>query len=273
MTLPSIGAQEEREIILPIHLEEALKHDETHIRLRYVEPMNTLYANEGHLITSESFLLEATKVTKVVEKDSHNQGETFNVQESQTQLILENKMVKTVFSKVHGVLASYQLNGEEIIEKGPELTLWRAVIDNDMYKKDDWINKYFLKNAKEQLMSFTYQVNEGFADIEIKKYISSVNQAWGFELHYHYQLTQNGELNLKLTGRKVIRGKDIPEMLPRIGIQMHLNKEYNDVTWYGRGDSETYQDSKRSQPIGLYSKHVEEMHTDYVYPQENGSRC
>ena len=165
MTLPSIGAQEEREIILPIHLEEALKHDETHIRLRYLEPMNTLYANEGHLITSESFLLEATKVTKVVEKDNHSQPETINIQESQTQLVLENNTVKTVFSKVHGVLASYQLNGEEIIEKGPELTLWRAVIDNDMYKKDDWMNKYFLKNAKEQLMSFRYQVNEDLVDV------------------------------------------------------------------------------------------------------------
>jgi len=45
------------------------------------------------------------------------------------------------------------------------------------------------------------------------------------------------------------------------------------VTWYGRGDSESYQDSKLSQSIGLYHKSVEEMHTDYVYPQENGSRC
>ena len=40
----------------------------------------------------------------------------------------------------------------------------------------------FLKNAKEQFVSFAYQVNEGYVDIEIKKYLSSVNQAWGFEL-------------------------------------------------------------------------------------------
>ncbi|MEH7112321.1 glycoside hydrolase family 2 TIM barrel-domain containing protein [Neobacillus niacini] len=273
MTLPSIGAQEEIEIILPIHLEEALKHDETHIRLRYLEPKNTLYANEGHLITSESFLLEATKVTKVVVKEKQTNHESINVHENQTLLILENDLVKTVFSKVHGVLVSYQLNGEEIINKGPELTLWRAVIDNDMYKKDDWINKYFLKNAKEQLVSFGYQVHDDYVDVEIKKYLSSVNQAWGFELKYHYQLTQNGALNLQLTGRKVIRGKDIPELLPRIGMTMHVNQEFNGVTWYGRGDSESYQDSKRSQSIGLYHKTIEEMHTDYVYPQENGSRC
>ena len=95
------------------------------------------------------------------------------------------------------MLVSYQLNGEEIIHKGPELTLWRAIIDNDMYKKDDWINKYFLKNAKEQLVSFAYEVHEGYVDVEIKKYLSSMNQAWGFELNYHYQTTKDGVLNLK----------------------------------------------------------------------------
>jgi evolved beta-galactosidase subunit alpha len=272
MTLPKIPAQEEMEMVLPLNLEEALKYEDVRVKLSYSEPDNTLYANAGHIITSESFLLEATKVKKIV-VSKNGGGPMISINESFSQLTLENAHFKTVFSKVHGVLLSHQLNGEEIIEKGPELTLWRAVIDNDMYKKGAWINKYFLKNAKEQLVSFNYQLNEDFADIEIHKYLSSVNQAWGFHLTYLYRIDQAGVLNLQLKGSKIIRGKEIPEILPRIGITMHLNKEYNDVTWYGRGDSESYQDSKRSQSMGLYHKSVEEMHTDYVYPQENGSRC
>ncbi|KMY48796.1 glycoside hydrolase family 2 [Peribacillus loiseleuriae] len=271
VSLQSINAQDEMEITLPINFENALKYDDARIYLSYLEPENTLYANEGHLITSESFLIPATKVEK--EYISKALDAAMKIEEDQTQLILENDQFRTVFSKVHGILLSYQINGEEIIQKGPELTLWRAVIDNDMYKKDDWINKYFLKNAKEQFVSIEYQLNEGSVDVEIKKYLSSVNQAWGFNLIYHYRITQDGVLNLHLKGEKVLRGNEIPQMLPRIGISMNLNNEYNDVTWYGRGDSESYQDSKRSQSIGLYRKSVEEMHTDYVYPQENGSRC
>lgn len=271
ITLPSISAAEKVEMTLPLNLKEALNYDDVRIKFQYLEPENTLYAKEGHLITSESFLLEATKVKKmVVEKHG---GPAISVKKSFSQLQLENEQFKTVFSKIHGVLVSHQLDGEEIIEKGPELTLWRAVIDNDMYKKDAWINKFFLKNAKEQLVSFDYQVHEGFADVEINKYLSSVNQAWGFHLNYRYRITNEGVLNFQLKGSKIIRGKEIPEFLPRIGITMHLNQAYNEVTWYGRGDSESYQDSKRSQSIGLYQKTVEEMHTDYVYPQENGSRC
>lgn len=272
ITLPSISAQEVVEMTLPLNLEEALKYDDVRIRFHYLEPENTLYAKKGHLITSESLLLEATKVKKMV-VEKLDGGAAISIKEGFTQLQLENEQFHTTFSKIHGVLLSHQLGGEEIIEKGPELTLWRAVIDNDMYKKDAWINKFFLKNAKEQLVSFDYQVHEGYADIEINKYLSSVNQAWGFHLNYHYRITNDGVLNLQLKGSKIIRGKEIPEFLPRIGITMHLNQSYKDVTWYGRGDSESYQDSKRSQSIGLYQKTVEEMHSDYVYPQENGSRC
>ncbi len=160
-----------------------------------------------------------------------------------------------------------------MIDKGPEVTLWRAIIDNDMYKKDDWVNKYFLKNTKEQLGIVAYEVAEDYIDIEITKYLSTVNQAWGFNLTYNYRITKDGALNINLNGKRVLRGTDIPEMLPRIGVTLNLNQDYNQVTWYGRGDSESYQDTKRSQHIGLYSKTVADMHTDYVYPQENGSRC
>ncbi|KKK33624.1 lipoprotein [Mesobacillus campisalis] len=275
LSLPAIPAGEERELTLPISLEDVMQYDDVWIRLEYLEPENSLYADEGHPITSESFLLEETKVEKTVIAEGlrAEAGTKVDIREDQTRLVLENTSFKAVFSKVEGLLLSFEMNGEEIIHKGPGLTLWRAVIDNDMYKKDDWVNKYFLKAAKEQFISLDYQLKEGFVDVELKKYLSSVNQAWGFDLIYNYRFTIDGVLNLQLKGSKVLRGKDIPEMLPRIGVTMHLNRDYSDVTWYGRGDSENYQDSKRSQSIGLYTKKVEEMHTDYVYPQENGSRC
>ncbi|MCL6571687.1 MAG: DUF4981 domain-containing protein, partial [Bacillus sp. (in: Bacteria)] len=60
--LKSLNAQEEMEILLPVSIQEALKYTETRIQLSYLEPVDTLYASKGHVITSESFLLDATKV-------------------------------------------------------------------------------------------------------------------------------------------------------------------------------------------------------------------
>lgn len=273
MVLGSINAQEEVEITLPLSLQEALKHDEVYIHLSYLEPNDTLYASKGHFITKEALLIDATKIEKTVKNEYDNELSELNVLDDNLLLIVENDECKIVFSKVYGNLQSFSVNDENIISKGPELTLWRAVIDNDMYKKADWINKYFLKNTKEQLVSMSHQMHKGYVDVEIEKYFSSINQAWGFHLMYNYRITNKGFLSLQLKGNKVIKGKKIPQMIPRIGITMNVNNEYSDVIWYGKGESESYQDSKRSQSIGLYRKTVEEMHTNYVYPQENGSRC
>ncbi|GLC90365.1 glycoside hydrolase family 2 TIM barrel-domain containing protein [Lysinibacillus piscis] len=272
MKLPSIPAQKAVEITLPIDIAKACQHDEVRIYLSYREASDTLYAKKGHEITRESFLLAQTKVEKTV-KTITSVGSNFEIEEEAAQLIVKNNLFKAVFSNIYGTLICFASEGEEIIHKGPEVTLWRAIIDNDMYKKDAWVNDYFLRNTKEQLGEVSYEVKEDYIDIVITKFLSAVNQAWGFSLTYNYRITKNGALNIDLRGEKVLRGKQIPEMLPRIGITMHLNQGYQDVTWYGRGDAESYQDTKRSQPIGLYKKTVEEMHTDYVYPQENGSRC
>jgi evolved beta-galactosidase subunit alpha len=269
--LPSIQPHQKMVIDLPLNKEETLKFEDVYLYVHYLEPVATSYAEKGHEITKEAFHVKATKLVKTVKQLPNLYG--VNVHENSFQLVLENNSFKTVFSKIKGRLISHQVGGEELIVNGPELTLWRAIIDNDMYKKDDWIHKYFLKNGKEQLVSCHYQMLDGYIDVEIEKYFSSINQGWGFHLFYSYRISDKGDINLQLTGKKVIRGKETPKLLPRIGIHMHLNREFKEVTWYGRGPSESYQDSKRSQLIGLYRKSVEDMHTDYVYPQENGSRC
>lgn len=266
--LPSIEAHSEYELTVPFNVEHLLDKEEVYLHVSYLEPENTLYADAGHEITKEVFLIEATK-----RKKDHvpTQGVAeLEAVEAEQELIVKNKHFTATFSKVYGKLVSYKLGEEEIISKGPELTLWRALIDNDMYKKDDWINKYFLKNVSEQLVRIEF--NEEQASVVIKKYASAINQDWGFELTYNYTFNEAGAMNIEIAGKKRVYGPEIPEMLPRIGVTLHLNQNYRNVIWYGRGDGESYQDSKRSQMIGLYGQDIVDMHTDYVYPQENGSR-
>lgn len=64
----------------------------------------------------------------------------------------------------------------------------------------------------------------------------------------------------------------IPKMLPRIGLDLELYNQYDEVRWYGRGPGESYSDSKQANLFGIYSAGVDDLHTDYVTPQENGNR-
>jgi len=91
-------------------------------------------------------------------------------------------------------------------------------------------------------------------------------------LGYHYRIHSDGALELKLTGKVKKVGEVYPDILPRIGIVMEVPGDRKQVTWYGRGFEENYCDSRTASYRGIYQACVEQLHTDYVFPQENGHR-
>lgn len=79
-------------------------------------------------------------------------------------------------------------------------------------------------------------------------------------------------MKVTLNAKTVQNGKEEPEFLPRIGVQMKGNRELQNAMWYGRGFGENYVDSKEAAFMGIYKSSVDGMMTNYVYPQENGHR-
>ena len=61
-------------------------------------------------------------------------------------------------------------------------------------------------------------------------------------------------------------------IIPKFGTNLIINKEYEKVTWYGRGPHENYQDRKTSSLIGIYDCNVSDLYYPYIRPQENGNR-
>jgi beta-galactosidase len=53
---------------------------------------------------------------------------------------------------------------------------------------------------------------------------------------------------------------------------MRLGREFDRVTWYGRGPHENYQDRRTSAAVGIYEATAAELYYPYVRPQENGNR-
>ena len=62
----------------------------------------------------------------------------------------------------------------------------------------------------------------------------------------------------------------LPE-LPRLGIVIELPREYEQLTWYGRGPWDNYPDRKASCPIGQWKSTVSEQYVHYPRPQDSGN--
>ena len=59
--------------------------------------------------------------------------------------------------------------------------------------------------------------------------------------------------------------------LPRLGIVIELPRDYEQLTWYGRGPWDNYPDRKQSCPIGWWKSTVSEQYVHYPRPQDSGN--
>ena len=62
----------------------------------------------------------------------------------------------------------------------------------------------------------------------------------------------------------------LPE-LPRMGMLLTLPRDYDRVSWYGRGPWESYPDRKESTTIGRWESTVAEQYIHYPRPQDSGN--
>ena len=84
-----------------------------------------------------------------------------------------------------------------------------------------------------------------------------------------YTLTAEGEVIVR---QQLKTDKDAKVSgLFRYGVQLQMPKEFDAVSYYGRGPVENYIDRNSSEFIGLYENKVADEYYPYVRPQESGN--
>ena len=259
---------EEQMIQIPYTAFEPEDNITYYLNISIREKEETSYAREGHEVSFGQFELKERKVVY----QARPEGDPLSVTEKEKILIVENKAVCAKFHTVFGTLLSAAFGGKEYLTGGPQMTVYRATIDNDMYKKADWMNKYFIQKSSEQNAGISWESDEEKTVVRIRKYFGCMNQSWGYECIYEYTVYPCGQIKVNLDAKTVQRGGLEPPFLPRLGIVMQADKGLQSVIYSGMGPGENYVDSISACRMGIYRNTVEGMGTNYVYPQENGHR-
>lgn len=215
---------------------------------------------------------EKTEPVKSVETSEIAESSEIRVEESNTALSFSNENFAIQFNKVSGQLEKLSYSGEDYITSGPVLNMLRANIDNDMYKVKDWKEKYFIHKQQEQLEGISYQEEPFGYSVLVNTHFSALSMAFGFKGEYHYKIYRDGAVELDLSMKGFRYSSFAPEFIPRIGVELSVPGKLSEVSWYGLGPEENYPDVQEHTRIGIYKKQIEEMHENYVMPQENGHR-
>lgn len=266
-TLHAAPHESER-ICIPIPEFQPEVNTDYYLEVSICQKEDSAFAKSGYAISNVQFPLDI----KHEIKENYPAGEPLVIKEEGAFLSIENTAVKVVFHKVFGKLLSVERQGKTYLTDGPRVTVYRATIDNDMYKKEDWMNTYFIQKSSEQTTYFRYEQDTEKVTVSLGTYFGCVNQSWGFSCDYTYTIYACGQVHVNLQGKKVQMGKLEPEFLPRIGIVMKADDSLQNTIWYGMGPGENYADSRAACKMGVYESTVDGMGTEYVFPQENGHR-
>lgn len=269
LELSDIEAGEKAVFEVPVSGIEIQPGTDYYLNVKFVYREDAAFAKAGDEISHAQFKLPFYEEVK---EEARTAGEELQVTEDNVKAVIHNNKVEVVFDKVTGQLITYKVDGRTMIEDGPILNVQRATIDNDMYKVIDWREKYFIKKQQEQLEYFEIVSKGQYVEVFADSHFSFLSMAFGFKGRYHYTIHADGELELKLDMNGFKYSKFIPEFLPRIGIEMKVPGELNQVAWYGLGFDENYSDMKTASVMGIYHTDVEGMHVEYAMPQENGHR-
>ncbi|PKQ44631.1 glycoside hydrolase family 2 TIM barrel-domain containing protein [Confluentibacter flavum] len=260
-----IGPQKEEIVLLPINL-KTKQFKEAFVNISYTLKEDEPFLSKGFEIAKEQLYLKGNWKNNV----QLGSGTKMIVKNEDNALIFKSDDVEITFNKKTGYITDYKFNNEPVLKKGYQLqpNFWRAPTDNDMganlqIKLRDW--KEAMDNPN--LVDWTYSTTK---DDGIKvKAIYNLPQVFS-KLTLNYEINSQGELVIQQL-IDIDENKETPA-LPRFGIKMILPKEFNALSYYGRGPYENYIDRNYSAKVGLYNQTVSEQYYPYIRPQETGNK-
>lgn len=195
-----------------------------------------------------------------------------NVTQNGNRLEVHNHASSIGFDLIRGNV-TWQSNGVDLFQRGPELYFYRAMTQNDDGQSgnaDEW-NDAWMHSMRTQVRDVFWEDSGDALHVRFNVRVAPLVLEWGAEADIEY-IIPNNQRSLVIHASGDFVGGNTPEVLPRIGLYAELNPSFNAVDWFGRGPGENYQDSKQAARFGQWGASVEELFTNYDYPQECGNR-
>ncbi|WP_416444775.1 glycoside hydrolase family 2 TIM barrel-domain containing protein [Leeuwenhoekiella sp. A16] len=201
-------------------------------------------------------------------EDFSAKAKKLKVTQDTAEIVIANDNIQLSFDKKEGLLNYYVFSGDTLIRRGPKINFWRAPTDNDFgngLQKRAGVWKEATDNYKLSAIDVKKESKDRVS-IEMHYSMDSVNSTYTSV----YTIHTNGEI--LVSNHFNYDGDDTIAEMPRFGMNMILPTSYENVTWYGRGLQENYQDRKEAAFVGIYESSVKDLYFPYIRPQENGYR-
>ncbi|MCK5776620.1 MAG: DUF4981 domain-containing protein [Bacteroidales bacterium] len=222
-------------------------------------PANHIYASEQIVIKEAG-----TKIPNI-------ESQQISYKDTDSQYLINGPSFSMAFDKTSGQLISWRFNGEEQLHAPAEINLWRAPTDNDYGNNSDEKLAVW-KDIQSKLIVSSTKIEKIDSDnivVDFNYKLQGKSIKGSAELSQIFAINGNGTIELKQSIHSI--SKKLP-IIPRFGWNLILKKDFEDLSWFGRGPFENYWDRKTAAFVGNYNSTVTDQYVDYIRPQENGHK-
>ena len=304
LDLPEIHAGERATATVPVETSELDGDAECLLDLTFSLAGGTAWASEGHEIAAAQLELPVGDASSPAsETPSSSEAESLppiDRESTEAGIAVSGPEFELLFDEARGVVDSMTFRGREVLASGPRVNLWRAPTDNDAglpaprtlmtslaegYEADEfpfdrlWFIGFEQLWRERGLDDLRFRadsvdsevVDRGTVRIDVSGRLAPPIYDHGFAVEQTYTVRGTGAVDVDTRLSPEGDLSALPS-LPRVGLELALPGDLDNARWYGRGPGESYRDSERANLLGRYAAAVDDLHTPYVRPQENGNR-
>lgn len=219
----------------------------------------TPYAQKGHIVASEQFVLKAYDF----KFSAPDKGASLKKVKGGYEIASGD--AKYTVSK--GKIVSIVKDGKELLSSPVIPNFSRATIDNDALPQvPAFVGDVILGNGKYRRAKKSLRVT--CSSVKAKDGVVTVSANWYMDflwsLKTKYTFYGNGEVKLDM---QVVPMAN----MERYGFTWQLAQNIDGMSFYGKGPHENYCDRATSATLGVYEGKAAEFVHDYLFPQENGN--
>ncbi|MCD9511459.1 beta-galactosidase [Photobacterium phosphoreum] len=234
------------------------------------------WADAGHVVANEQYLLQQARNTPTLPLTDCDS--TVNYHQQHQQLIVTAANNKFNFNLTTGYLETWLQQGTAVILSPFKDNFYRAPLDNDIGTSEvdrvdpnTWMAQWQhagLDKIETHCQQVEFHQDHHGSLIVCAHFTHFTLSQKTINTQWRYIIQSSGKLTIDVT---VDRDINLPS-LPRVGISVDIPLT-DTVSWFGRGPHENYPDRILAAHIDRYTLPISAMHTDYIYPTDNGLRC
>ena len=196
---------------------------------------------------------------------------SLKVDENDTQVAVSGESFSLVIGKQSGIMESYKEADAEMLKQAMAPNFWRAPTDND-FGNDLYKRSRVWRKAGDRRTVKDIKVEKLADNNVVVSVIMQLNNEAGTAIanfDSKYYVLGTGDVLVKNHFKML--SDTLPE-IPLLGMNLQMPRQYDQMSWLGRGPHESYVDRKTSAFVGLYSGSVADQYFPYLRPQENGNK-